>query len=780
MKKQLFFIIILAVFIPNVFAYDFTFGNLCYTIISSQPPRVSLDGHIDGTEAQGELVIPETVTYNGITYTVTRIGLYAFSDCKNLIGNLLIPNTVDTILSCAFRRCNGFTGDLVIPNNVKYLGSHAFERCYGFDGQLVLSNSINSIRPETFSYCIGFTGALVIPESVVELSVVDSTYAAITICGAFHECIGFTDLVLSNSLKIIGHSCFYLCSGFTGELVIPNSVVEIQEGAFFGCNGFTGELHLPDSLRYIGMNAFNDCDGFNGRLVLPAAVERIEEAAFSGCKGFSDVELHHQIFYEGNFGPALFSRWNITNVDIPEGWTITGDRTFAGCFDLQSVHLPNSLTTISMGTFLHCSNLKEINIPESVKKIENNAFANCDNLENIMLPRGLQDLYAGVFQDCTSLDGEFVIPDLVKVIWIYLFDGCVNLDRVVLGDSVKTVYDLAFRDCQLESLVLKSVTPPEIVWNPNHYYLPDTTLIIVPCGSLEAYQNSESWNRFTNITEDCGDGSFIQPDSEWYYEILNDDGCVTYQHLEYVADTTVSHKDVKIIIRNNTLYDKTRKNVITKEYLYEENNKLYWWNPSLQNFTLLYDFNAEPGDEWTIHVGTESLTVHVDAVGQYYYDGRLHKMLRVSDPGNLFSGEIVYGIGHLTSFFPERLMTRGKDYRVEGIRCFWQEGELVFQNGEKDCDEVYEQYHSGLEETSSDGFRIYPNPTDGLLVVETFPETSPTELGQHEYRVTNLIGQTLLTGLLTAENHQINVSSLPDGLYFITIGNVSTKLIIRH
>ena len=277
---------------------------------------------------------------------------------------------------------------------------------------------------------------------------------------------------------------------------------------------------------------------------------------------------------------------------------------------------------------------------------------------------------------------------------------------------------------------------------------------------------------FTAVFSADYESDFLdQIGSEWYYEILNDDGSITYQHLEYVADTTFDNKEVKIIIRNNTLYDKSRRDAVTKEYLYEENNIVYWWNATIEQFTVLYDFGAQQGDEWEIRVGAETLTMHVDAVEQYEYEGSVFKMMRVSDPENLFSGMIICGIGHLTSFFPEKLMNPGKSYRVEGIRCFWQQGELVFKYGEKDCDEVYEQYHNDIDETTTDAFQIYPNPTDGMMTLSGSPSI--------EYRITNKLGQSLMTGQMTGENQSINVSNLPQGMYFITVGNATQKFVVR-
>ena len=65
MKRYILSIIISVSFALQALAYDFQSGNLLYSIIGTDPPCVSLDGHIDGTEAQGELVIPETVTHEG-------------------------------------------------------------------------------------------------------------------------------------------------------------------------------------------------------------------------------------------------------------------------------------------------------------------------------------------------------------------------------------------------------------------------------------------------------------------------------------------------------------------------------------------------------------------------------------------------------------------------------------------------------------------------------------------------------------------------------------------
>ena len=171
--------------------------------------------------------------------------------------------------------------------------------------------------------------------------------------------------------------------------------------------------------------------------------------------------------------------------------------------------------------------------------------------------------------------------------------------------------------------------------------------------------------------------------------------------------------------------------------------------------------------------------MHVDTVEYQEYEGSLYKMLIVSDENDLFSGTIVCGIGHLTSFFPEKLMNRGKDYRVEGIRCYWREGNLVFKYGDKDCDEVYQEYHNGIEEdgpsTGSGTLTVYPNPTNGILTIHH----SSFRIHHFAFRITNLMGQTVQTGNLTAETQQIDVSGLPQGMYFISVGDMTRKFVVR-
>ena len=829
-------------------SYPFAVGDLLYEVISDNPPRVSVYGHVDGENAQGELDIPSAVTYEGITYTVTEIGEWAFKNCAGLTGQFTIPSTIDTIQKAAFYGCSGFTGildlsfstavfkehvfrecsgftelilplfiseipkglfggcsgltgtlslpetveiigegafarctgytGLVLPNGLREIREQAFAGCAGFTGNLVFPETVTHIKYEAFGHCSGFSGDLIIPTSVVELGNTQNSdyYINPEPYSTFEDC--FDHLVLSQSLDTIGPRCFAGCSRLTGDLVMPEGLKAVFSYAFEGCTGLTG-LTLNDSLAIIGPYAFSGCNGIRGTVTFPENIS-IGHDAFEWCEGIEALVLPHNMDFTYNSslrGYVFVGCTGLTELDIPEGWTRIEQSNFAMCSNLQTVHLPESLTAIDGSSFSECVSLSEINIPDGVTEIGNSAFSRCSSLTHIELPAGLRTLGGLAFADCISLFGELVIPDMVQRIDLYTFRSDSLLTRVVLGDSINWIAEPAFEDTELDSLVIKAMTPPELrrMTTQGAWHFPADIPIIVPCGTLEAYQNAEGWSDFTNIIEDCGNGLVGFSGAEWYYEIQNINGSITYQHLEYAADTTVNHKDVQIIIRTNTLYDKDTHTEMTREYIYEEDNVVYWWNKDLQDFTVLYNLDAEVGDTWEIKVGLENLTMHVNGVEQYYYDGRLFRMLRVSDEEDLFSGVIVCGIGHLTSFFPERLMNRGKNFRVEGMRCYWRNGELFFKYGEEDCDAVYKDYHFGLDEQEETSFAVYPNPTHNVLVVETqcfASQQAPT------YRITNLMGQTLMSGTITAETQQIDVTSLPDGMYFITVGDATRKFVV--
>ena len=164
------FILLLAVGMTNAMAQTFDDGVLNYQV-NDDGVSVTVKSLVSPA-ATDALTIPETTTYNGVTYKVTEIGARAFMNHSGLTGDLVIPNSVTTIGTMAFLNCTGFTGHLTLGNSVTTIGGMAFACQNGanYTGNLVLPNSVTAIESKAFMNCSGFTGNLTIPSSVIRLS----------------------------------------------------------------------------------------------------------------------------------------------------------------------------------------------------------------------------------------------------------------------------------------------------------------------------------------------------------------------------------------------------------------------------------------------------------------------------------------------------------------------------------------------------------------------------------------------------------------------------------
>ena len=113
----------------------------------------------------GSVNIPPSVSHGGITFTVTSIGEYAFSQCSGLTS-VTIPNSVTSIGASAFSGCSGLTS-VTIPNSVTSIGGEAFYNCSGLTS-VTIPNSVTSIGDGAFSNCSGLT-SVTIPNSVTSI-----------------------------------------------------------------------------------------------------------------------------------------------------------------------------------------------------------------------------------------------------------------------------------------------------------------------------------------------------------------------------------------------------------------------------------------------------------------------------------------------------------------------------------------------------------------------------------------------------------------------------------
>jgi len=242
--------------VGTMFAWDYNcvlIGDLYYNLVdaTNQTAEVTYTYRL---HYSGDIIIPASVTYNEITYSVTSIGNDAFRDCTSLTS-VTIPNSVTSIGDGAFLKCSGLTS-VTIPNSVTSIGDYAFAECTGLTS-VTIGNSVTSIGNYAFHYCSGLT-SVTIPNSV--------TYIGNS---AFLACSGLTSVTIPNSVTSIGNYAFSDCSGLTslsveaGNTVYDsrnncNAIIETSTNTLiFGCQNTT----IPNSVTSIGSWAFSQCDG---------------------------------------------------------------------------------------------------------------------------------------------------------------------------------------------------------------------------------------------------------------------------------------------------------------------------------------------------------------------------------------------------------------------------------------------------------------------------------------------------------------------------------------
>ena len=72
----------------------------------------------------------------------------------------------------------------------------------------------------------------------------------------------------------------------------------------------------------------------------------------------------------------------------------------------------------------------------------------------------------------------------------------------------------------------------------------------------------------------------------------------------------------------------------------------------------------------------------------------------------------------------------------------------------------------GVVNTGNDNVKIYPNPTDGQVLIQVKQAGDPLT-----FSVINTIGAVVLDGTLTNANNQINLSAYPKGAYLIKVNS---------
>ena len=517
---------------------------LCTTVVCAE--NVTIDGIAYSVNAEtkqaevvsngwgnysGDIVVPDEIIYNAVTYRVTSIGEDAFSGCSGLTG-IEIPNSVTSIGRWAFSGCSGLIS-IEIPNTVTSIGLQAFAYCSGLTN-ILIPNSVTSIGENVFNGC-----------SKLESIIVESgnpKYDSRENCNAIIETesntlvVGCKNTTIPNSVTSIGNRAFFYCSGLT-SITMPNSVTSIGAGAFYGCEtlvyvkipeGITiieeetfchceslVSIDIPDNVTRIYGSAFSNCYRLE-RILIPKAVTRIYDSAFSGCGSLERIVVetgNPQYDSRENCNAIIETSTNTlilgcNNSTIPNGVVTVGDRAFYNCSGLTNITIPSSVTSIGRWAFSGCSGLTSIEIPSSVISIGDRAFCSCGNLINITIPNDVTNVgqsafdgtpwynnlsvgvvyignvlyaYKGVMPENTSI----VVKDGTTMISERAFSYCNELVGIEIPSSVTSIGDEAFSGCsKLESIIVKEGNPKyDSRENCNAIIVTATNTLILGCNN---------------------------------------------------------------------------------------------------------------------------------------------------------------------------------------------------------------------------------------------------------------------------------------------------------
>ena len=189
---------------------------------------------------EGDVVIPEHITYEGQTMKVTAIGDDAFAQCTDL-RSVKMPNSITEIGVAAFEDCTNLL-DIDLPNSVAYIRNEAFLRCFSLTSANI-PNSVTSIGASAFGGCKSLT-SISIPNSVSKLGIL-----------AFSSCKALTNVNFESpgAITAINRSTFAGCSNLT-SINIPNSVTSIKIYAFTACSNLKN-LVFEDGKEYLELHS---------------------------------------------------------------------------------------------------------------------------------------------------------------------------------------------------------------------------------------------------------------------------------------------------------------------------------------------------------------------------------------------------------------------------------------------------------------------------------------------------------------------------------------------
>ena len=262
----------------------------------------------------------------------------------------------------------------------------------------------------------------------------------------------------------------------------------------------------------------------------------------------------------------------------------------------------------------------------------------------------------------------------------------------------------------------------------------------------------------------------------------------TWHYTEEIFMPTTIDKDyIKFESVKDTMYQGMLCRKITKrhdnsctdrpavEYMYSQNDKVYFWDEHFNSFQVLYDFSAGQGDSWVILLtdmnpaDVDSLIVKVDSTNTAIINGVQLKRLYVTyDFRNetispyTYRGVLIQSLGDMIfmfNYFQEWAFGCDGNF-ASGLRCYEDAAIGLFETGiAPSCTYVHQLTGINPEPGSAQRFSLFPNPADQVITIES------SITGPVWYTIADLTGRKVKSGLITGS--VIETGNLGPGIYHI-------------
>jgi hypothetical protein len=208
-------------------------------------------------------------------------------------------------------------------------------------------------------------------------------------------------------------------------------------------------------------------------------------------------------------------------------------------------------------------------------------------------------------------------------------------------------------------------------------------------------------------------------------------------------------------------------------FMYDDSDRVYFYDAPSNKFNLLYDFNKLPGETWYIKAsglsgGKDSSLVHVDSTSTVVINSNTLKVLYTTIDGSAggnwvgINGKITEKLGHEKFMFPLISGLCDENFN-DGLRCYQDSTIVYYQTGiAPSCDYTT----VGINELSTSNIiSISPNPASSEIQV-TGNQSSVVGID-----VYNTLGEKVYTSPITDYRSPItvNIAALPTGMYFAEI-----------